>query len=176
MEKCRLMMLFATVLTIATPLLKADRALADDAEVLLSVHVAKDMPPIELTDADLLSMEQRSFVTSTLWTTERHSFSGPPLREVLEQVGVEPSQPVRLVAANDYAVTFETKMIDDDYPIIANRLDGEPFSIREKGPLWVMYPFDQNPKYKTELHYSHSVWQLIELRLVQPGDGPDAGD
>ncbi|PWG17953.1 oxidoreductase [Salibaculum griseiflavum] len=176
MEKRRFMILFAIALTVATPFLAMDRALADDAAVLLSVQVSQDTPPIGLTDADLLAMDQKSFVTSTLWTSEEHSFSGPSLRQVLEQVGADPSVPVRLVAANDYAVTLDPEMIDDDYPIIANRLDGETFSIREKGPLWVMYPFDQDSRYKTELHYSLSVWQLTEVRLVQPGEGPDAGN
>jgi len=168
--------LFALALTIVSSLLTADRGLADDAPVLLTIHAAKDTSPIELTDADLMAMDRESFATSTLWTTEKHSFSGPSLHQVLVQVGAEPSVPVELVAANDYAVTVGPEMIDKDFPIIANRLDGEPFSIREKGPLWLMFPFDQEPGYKTEVHYSLSVWQLTDIRLGSSGEGLDAGN
>ena len=166
----------AVALALVIPLLAAEIALADDAPVVLTIHPARGMPPIELTDADLMAMAQTSFVTSTLWTAERHSFSGPSLHRVLAQVGAEPSAPVRLVAANDYAVTLDPERIGEQYPIIANRLDGAPFSIREKGPLWVMFPFDQEPEFKTELHYSLSVWQLTDIRLGQPGAGTDAGN
>jgi hypothetical protein len=166
----------AVALALVIPFLAADRALADDAPVVLTIHPAQGTPPIELTDADLMAMAQTSFVTSTLWTAERHSFSGPSLHRVLAKVGAAPSAPVRLVAANDYAVTLGPEMIGEAYPIIANRLDGAPFSIREKGPLWVMFPFDQEPRFKTELHYSLSVWQLTDIRLGQPGAGPDAGN
>ena len=121
----------AFALTLVIPLLAAERGLADDAPVVLTIHAAQGTPPIELTDADLMAMEQTSFVTSTLWTAERHSFSGPSLHRVLAQVGVDPSAPVRLVAANDYAVTLDPEMIGEQYPIIANRLDGAPFSIRD---------------------------------------------
>ena len=163
-------------LALATSSLLVDKAFAEQRPILLTVQISQDTPPMELTDADLLAMDQQFFVTSTLWTAEKHSFSGPSLRHVLEQVGADPSVPVKLVAANDYAVTLQPEMIGDDYPIIANRLDGEPFSIREKGPLWVMFPFDDQPEYKTELHYSLSVWQLTDITLGQPGEGSDAKD
>ena len=168
--------LFALALTVAISLLIVGKAHAETPPVLLPVQVSQDTPLMELTDADLLAMDQQSFVTSTLWTDDKHSFSGPSLRQILEQVGAEPSVPIRLIAANDYAVTLEPEMIDDDYPIIANRLDGEPFSIREKGPLWLLFPFDDEPEYKTEVHYSLSVWQLTDIWLEQSGEGADAGN
>lgn len=176
MRKRPLKTLRAVALALVTPFLVADRALADDTPVVLTIHPAQGTPPIELTDADLMALAQTSFVTSTLWTAERHSFSGPSLHRVLTKVGAEPSAPVKLVAANDYAVTLEPELIGEQYPIIANRLDGAPFSIRKKGPLWVMFPFDGEPEFKTELHYSLSVWQLTDIRLGQPGAGPDAGN
>jgi hypothetical protein len=168
--------LCAVALALVAPFLVAERALSNDAPVVLTIHPAQGTPPIEPTDADLMALTQTSFVTSTLWTAERHSFSGPSLHRVLAQFGAEPSAPVKLVAANDYAVTLEPEMIGEQYLIIANRLDDAPFSIREKGPLWVMFPFDQKAEFKTELHYSLSVWQLTDIRLGQPGAGPDAGN
>jgi hypothetical protein len=36
-------------------------------------------------------------------------------------------------------------------------------SLREKGPLWVIYPYDSDPAYRTEETYSRSIWQLNRL-------------
>ena len=70
------------------------------------------------------------------------------------------------VGANDYKVDISPALIDDTYPIIANRIDGMPFSLREKGPLWIMYPFDKRKEYQTEPVYGAAVWQLVEIRVL----------
>jgi hypothetical protein len=38
-------------------------------------------------------------------------------------------------------------------------------SLREKGPLWIIYPFDSSPEYQTELIYSRSIWQLNRIEV-----------
>jgi hypothetical protein len=38
-------------------------------------------------------------------------------------------------------------------------------SLREKGPLWIIYPFDSSPEYQTELTYSRSIWQLNRIEV-----------
>jgi len=40
-------------------------------------------------------------------------------------------------------------------------------SVREKGPLWVIYPYDSDAKFRTEVIYSRSIWQLDRLAIVQ---------
>lgn len=153
----------------------SDPVSADNAPVVLTVQVSQTADPIELTDADLMAMDQQSFVTSTLWTKQDHQFSGPSLHDVLVESGAEPTVPVKLIAANDYAATLEPEMIGEEYPIIANRIDGAPYSIREKGPLWVIFPFDKGPEYNTELHYGLSVWQLTDIVLEAPGTPSESG-
>jgi len=39
--------------------------------------------------------------------------------------------------------------------------------LREKGPLWVIYPYDSDAKFRTEVIYSRSIWQLDRLAIVQ---------
>ena len=41
--------------------------------------------------------------------------------------------------------------------------NGEPMSVRDKGPLWVVYNFDSNPEFQTEVMYSRSIWQLDRI-------------
>ena len=140
-------------------------ARADD--VLLSVDAKGDGSVIKtFTDQDLLAMPQIEFRTSTIWTPEPVTFSGPSLASVLAAAGAVDGA-LSMVAVNDYKVEMPADRIEDNAPIIANRIDGKPFSIRNKGPLWLIFPFDADPRFQTEEIYSFSIWQLTQVRVVQ---------
>ena len=57
--------------------------------------------------------------------------------------------------------------LEDDVPIIAYEMNGKPMSRREKGPLWIVYPYDSAAKYRTELAHARSVWQLDRLDVLE---------
>lgn len=119
------------------------------------------------TDEDLLALPQVEFTTTTIWTDGPITFSGPSLASVLEEVGAGDAD-VSMVAVNDYKVDMPQSRIETNAPIIANRMNGKPFSIRDKGPLWVVFPFDSHERFQTEEIYSFSIWQLTQLRVL-PG-------
>ena len=52
-------------------------------------------------------------------------------------------------------------------PIIAYRLNGDRMSVRDKGPLWVVYPYDSDQVYQTEVIYSRSIWQLYRIDVIE---------
>jgi hypothetical protein len=66
---------------------------------------------------------------------------------------------------NDYKVEMPRDVVTQDVPIIANRLNGKPFNIREKGPLWVVFPYASDARYQTEEIYSYSIWQLTQIQV-----------
>ena len=73
---------------------------------------------------------------------------------------------IRLTALNDYSVTMETALIGPNAPIVANRIDGAPFCVRDKGPLWIMFPFDLDIRYRSESFYALSIWQVSHIESV----------
>lgn len=116
-------------------------------------------------DAMLATLPQVSFTTTTIWTKERQiTFTGPTLSAVLEATGTGTGT-VKARAVNDYVVEFTTEEIGAEVPIIARLIDGAPFGVRENGPLWVVYPYDAAPEYRSELVYARSIWQLVELTV-----------
>lgn len=136
------------------------------AEAVLRVDVAGDGSDIRsLTDADLAALPQISFTTTTIWTTEAAVFSGPSLATVLDSLGAEGAS-LSMIAVNDYKVEMPWALMEQDTPIIANRINGEPFSIRDKGPLWVVFPYDSDPRFQTEEIYSLSIWQLNQIQVI----------
>ena len=105
------------------------------------------------------------FTTSTIWTQSPAEFTGVPLRAVLADAGITDGV-VTATAVNDYAVQLPLDEMTDDYPIIAYRMDGNTMSLRDKGPLWIVYPYDSDPALQSEVVYSRSIWQLDRLSVI----------
>ena len=76
---------------------------------------------------------------------------------------------LKVRALNDYAadVPADDAKLDT---ILATKLDGKLMSVRDKGPLWIVYPYDADRQYQTEVIYSRSIWQLnrISTAPIQP--------
>lgn len=120
---------------------------------------------VNLDDHDLSALPQTEFDTSTQWTTGLRRFSGPLLAHLLDHHGAGPGD-LRLAAINAYSMTINRNLITSEAPIIANRIDGQPFSRRDKGPFWVVFPYDRATGYRSEQVFSASVWQLSQITVL----------
>ncbi|AJY44628.1 oxidoreductase [Martelella endophytica] len=118
----------------------------------------------EFDMAMLDALPQRRFRTATIWTSGVSEFSGPTLTALLAFVGAK-GKTLRLTALNEYAVEMPAADAFADGPILATRKDGRTLSVRDNGPLWLIYPFDDEPAYKTEVTYSRSIWQLKSIEV-----------
>jgi hypothetical protein len=49
--------------------------------------------------------------------------------------------------------------------IVARLLDDKPMAVREKGPLFVVYPFDDSATLRSSVYYERSIWQLKALDI-----------
>jgi hypothetical protein len=148
---------FAAIIAFVSIMASPTMALAED---LLSITKAD--VKIELTEEDVAKLPQTSFETSTIWTEGKIEFSGPTLKSVLALADITEGE-VTLTAINDYAVKIDVADITDTAPIIANLMNGETFSRREKGPYWVVFPYDSDAKYQQEEIYAVSIWQLTSI-------------
>lgn len=120
-------------------------------------------------DRDLLaSLGEESFETHTIWTEGSNTYTGVSLLTLVEALGIEEGD-FTAYALDDYHIELPLSDAVENGPILAYDVDGEPISIREKGPIWVMYPFDDNNDYQDELYYARSIWQLTVLDL-QPAE------
>lgn len=113
----------------------------------------------------LRALPVRRFTTTTIWTTGPQEFTGVALSDLLAVLGAD-GQTLRSIALNDYAVDIPSSDAQTDGPILAYELNGEPMSIRDKGPLWVVYPYDSNSRFRTEVVYSRSIWQLNRIEIT----------
>lgn len=102
--------------------------------------------------------------TKTPWTDGVSEFEGVLLRDILAAAGVR-GAPIHAVALNDYKVDIPAADYMGHDVIVAYKLNGRILRIRDKGPLWVIYPWDDVPGLRTEVTYSRSIWQMNRIRV-----------
>ena len=140
-------------------------AQADASMTLQVTSSSSGSDTVELSLADLDAMEQVTYRTTTLWTDGMVTFSGVPLAKILAKAGVQGTA-IQMKALNDYQVEMPLSVLEESIPLVATRMNGEQMSVRDKGPYWVVFPYDQSAKYQTETIYSYSIWQLDRLRVI----------
>ncbi|MGH1354812.1 MAG: molybdopterin-dependent oxidoreductase [Thalassovita sp.] len=117
-------------------------------------------------DLDMLrALPSDAFETSTIWTNGPQQFKGVPLKALMQELGAD-GKTLRSIAINAYEVQIPVSDAQDGGPIIAYELNGAAMSVRDKGPLWVVYPYDSDPRFRTEVVYSRSIWQLDRIEIV----------
>ncbi|MDJ0390813.1 molybdopterin-dependent oxidoreductase [Roseomonas sp. E05] len=103
--------------------------------------------------------------TTTPWTAGMQVFSGVPLARLLQAVGAHGTV-LHTVALNDYTVVIPEEDARLHGAFLATRLDGRPMRIRDRGPIWLVYPWSERPALDQMTYHERSIWQLqrIEVR------------
>ena len=116
-------------------------------------------------DRDQLeALAPQVLATSTPWTEGVQRFDGFPLAALLDRVGAK-GDTLRAVALNDYAVTMPIGDLIQADAFVAIRQNGEAMTIRERGPLWIIFPYDSDPRLTGDDFLNWSIWQLKSLEI-----------
>lgn len=138
---------------------------ADDVELVLA-RGPGEAETLELTAADLAALPQVTMVTQNEFTDGKVAYRGPLVRDVLERLALDHVDTVRFIAANDYYVDIPTSDFRDYDVILATEADGKPLSRRDKGPLWLMYPFSDHPELQNNLYIRRLIWQVVRIESL----------
>lgn len=114
--------------------------------------------------AQLDAIDRSGFATSTPWHNGKATFEGVRGDALLRALGATGTEVVA-TALNDYAATLPIEDFTRHGLLIASRVDGRTIPVREKGPLWIVYPFDRAAHLNSGLYHSRSVWQLARLEI-----------
>ncbi len=158
----------AAVLAFGGMPVMADPFPAATGEVILTIDGAlgPDAPTegYTLDMAALQSLVAEEFSTTTIWTEGEVKFTGVPLYALLKAAGATGTA-VAAEALNGYTVDIPMETLEETVPIVAYLINDEVFSRRDKGPLWIVFPYDRDEKYKSEVSYAFSIWQLQRLTV-----------
>ena len=113
----------------------------------------------EFDMATLEALPGRATETETPWTKGKPKFEGPLGSELLKAVGASGTI-LHVVALNDYAVDVPVEDFLKWPVILATRKDGRAMPVRDKGPIFVIYPFDLDRSLYNEKVFSRSAWQI----------------
>jgi len=139
---------------------------APKGRVLLSIsgQISAAGSQTEFDLAMLDALPQHSFSTSTPWFKTPRKFSGPLLRDVLAAVGAKGSL-LHAVALNNYKVEIPAEDAARYTVLLATRMDDQTMPVRDKGPLFIVYPYDDSADLRSERFYSRSAWQLRKIEV-----------
>lgn len=110
------------------------------------------------------ALPQATFTTRTPWDNAPVTFSGPLLRDLLAAVGSRGTR-IRATALNDYRITIPVEDTRRYNIVVATRMNDQPMSVRTKGLLFIVYPFDSHPELRSAIFYERSIWQLRSLDI-----------
>lgn len=100
----------------------------------------------------------------TAWTDGRPTFSGVVGSKILDAVGAEGTTVVAR-AINDYKVEIPVSDLRR-YPVLfAMQQDGRNMRVRDKGPIWIIYPRETYPELDTEQYKDRWIWQLEAIHI-----------
>lgn len=115
---------------------------------------------------ELESLSQATVQTRSPWDAKRRKFSGPLLKDVLQQSEMLPATLLTAKALNDYVVQIPIEDLIKFKVVLATRVDGQRMTIRNRGPLMVMYPFDEFPELQASKYYERCIWQLKHINVA----------
>jgi hypothetical protein len=112
--------------------------------------------------AMLEKMGMQSFSTVTPWYDGKVKFEGVPMAKLMEHVGATGST-ITVKALNDYATEIPMDDFKKYQVILAIKRNDNYMPVRDKGPLFIVYPYDSDPDLKHQRFYSRSAWQVAQI-------------
>ena len=112
--------------------------------------------------AMLESLGMVSIETTTPWYEDKVKFEGVSMDKLMKQVGAS-GERVVVVALNDYSTEIPMADFAKFKVILALKRNGDYMPVRDKGPLFIIYPFDSNPDLQTQTYFARAAWQVARI-------------
>lgn len=139
-------------------------------EVILTIRGATS----KSAEAGLLRFDRATFETVGMirytsknrWHDKPLTYEGVLGSQLLQIIGVPKNSKFLLLRAlNDYAVRIPVSDFSRWPLMFALKLDGKYMTVREKGPIWVVYPNHMYPELGRVPHVAKWIWQLKSIEF-----------
>ncbi|MBR7888065.1 molybdopterin-dependent oxidoreductase [Marinomonas sp. A79] len=136
------------------------------SRVLLTVSDSqKSTTDTQFDMAMLQRLPQYSVTTHNPWTIGEHTYRGFSAVDLVAYLGLSGNW-LQVSALNHYMTEIPLSDFVENGAMFATHLDGKPMSVRNLGPIMVIYPFDERPELKSERYYGRSIWQIERIKLM----------
>ncbi len=155
----------ATAIAIAALIQPPPAAAQQKAPVILSVvDDSKGGQRTDLTLDDLQRLGSAVIRTTTPWHDGEQLFEGVPLARLLAHLGTRGNR-LTLTALNSYMTEIPVADVTQYPVLLAYKRNGQTMPVTDKGPLFVIYPYDADKNLKTETYFSRSAWQVRSIAI-----------
>ena len=120
---------------------------------------------VTYTLEELLALPQEIVTTTNDYVDVIATFQGPSLQSVLEGSNIDRNAEIQMSAINDFTSSGPAEDAFSYDVILALLRDGEQMTVRDKGPIWVIYPMDDHPELRDDLYNGRLVWQLKSIAV-----------
>ena len=153
------------VLALASPAYAASLPTPESTPILIVSGKIKNTNfdgTAQFDRAMLEDMTSMTFETKTPWHDGVVRFEGVPVAELMEAVGAY-GETLTAIALNDYVTDIPMSDFSEFGVMLALKQDGEYLSVRDKGPLFIVYPFDSSSDLQSQTYFGRSAWQISEM-------------
>lgn len=130
--------------------------------------ISGNIKATNLNDTAVLDMEMieaiglEGFSTTTPWYNGPVKFEGVRMSKLLDLVGATGTT-VTALALNDYKTDIPMEDFRKYPALMATKRDGAYMPVKDKGPLFIVYPYDSDITLKHQVYYARSAWQVARL-------------
>lgn len=125
---------------------------------------ATGRPIAQFDRAMLEALGTKTITTTTLWHEGKPTFEGVSSAALMAAVKGKGAA-ARAIALNDYVVDLPMDDFTNEKFILALKINGKYMTIRDRGPIFVIYDYDKTPRKDLEFVKNRSIWQLIRLEV-----------
>jgi hypothetical protein len=120
------------------------------------------MDAFNFSESEFLKLPTASITTGTSWTPTAN-FVGPLLIDVMKAAGVT-SGTLTFQTLDDYSAPIPWDDLERYGVILAHSQDGQRLNSKRFGPLWTIYPRDQNSAALSgPIAESRFIWQVNRI-------------
>ncbi len=126
--------------------------------------ISSDTVTADFSIKQLEALPHHTIKTTTHWTEGMQTFEGVLLSTLIKNHQIKTSS-LKAFAINDYSVDIPLSDLSKYSVLIAYKHNGNYMKIRNKGPLWIIYPLSDNPELNLPHINNRWIWQLKRIEL-----------
>jgi hypothetical protein len=137
---------------------------ASNGPVVLTIEGKVGGGRVEFSRAELEAIGLATIRTTTPWHDGVQTFEGVPLSALMGRVASGVRQ-AEFIALNKYRTVIPFEDFARHQPILALKRNGNYMEVRDKGPLFVIYPYDAKAELRSEQYFARSAWQVRAINI-----------
>lgn len=130
------------------------------SERIVLTVTGKDGNARGFTLAQIEALGTYRITTKTFWPADDGTYEGIMLADLLKETGLQDLSMLQVTALNGYSVKIPSEDWTRWQVMLATRRDGRPITVRNKGPLRLIFSMALDEKLAERTMGTHWAWMI----------------